>query len=122
MGFGRFTYLTKVLTGEFPFRGTRDTELGWSVVQGLRPAKPENASSIGFTDLLWSFVERCWDGDLKLRPKVGEVVTNLEKEAANWDGLMPPCPLAENVVSNPKEPMSESDTYEYCEFIILILP
>ena len=114
-----FTYFSQVLTGEFPFRGTRDTELGWSVVQGERPAKPENASSLGFSDLLWSFVQRCWDGDLKLRPKVAEVVTHLGREAGNWDGVMPPCPPTENVVSNPEEPISESDTLGYCKFSIV---
>ena len=65
-------------------------DLGFEVIEGLRPAKPENASSIGFSDLLWSFVERCWDGDMNLRPKVAEVVTHLGEAAANWNGLMPP--------------------------------
>lgn len=99
--------------GEIPFRGVRQAEMAWSVLQGSRPKKPENASSIGFSDSLWSFVQRCWDGDMKLRPKVGEVVMHLRREAANWHGLMPPCAPAENVALISEEPMS--DTMEHCE-------
>jgi len=115
-----FTYFAQVLTGESPFRGVRFTELGWSVVQGLRPAKPENASSIGFSDLLWSFVQRCWDGDSKLRPKVAEVVTDLKREAAGWVGLMSPCAPVENTVFDSEVPTW--DTLEPCEFAVLIFP
>ena len=90
------------------------------MVNGLRPTKPENASSIGFSDSLWSFAQRCWDGDMKLRPKVTEVVTCLDQVAADWDGLMPPCRPAEKVASR-SEPLT-SDTMNHREFTILILP
>ena len=104
--------------GETPFRGVQQTELGRSVVQGLRPTKPGNASSVGFSDLLWSFTQRCWDGDVKLRPKAAEVVTHLEKAAVNWKGLMPPCVQTENVAS--KEEML--NLIKESEFEILIFP
>jgi len=48
-----------------------------NVVRGVRPTKPENALAIGFSDPLWSFVQRCWNGGAKLRPKVAEVVAQL---------------------------------------------
>jgi len=89
------------------------------VHDGLRPTKPENAPSIGFSDPLWDFIERCWGGDMKLRPRVAEVVRRLEREAANWVGLMPPCAPVENIVSDSEGP--PSDTLEHCEFAILIL-
>ena len=69
-----FFYSVQVLTGEIPFRDVQQTELGLSVVQGLRPAKPGNALAIRFSDPLWGFVQRCWDGNVKLRPKVAESV------------------------------------------------
>jgi hypothetical protein len=100
-------YFFQVLTGEFPLRGVRPPELGYSVAQGLRPAKPVNASSIGFSDLLWGFVQRCWDGDMNKRPKVAEVVAHLKEAATNWNSLMPPC-VFEIVVSNYEEEMSDS--------------
>jgi len=90
------------------------------VVHGLRPTKPEGASSIGFSDFLWGFVQRCWGGDRNLRPKVSKVVTCLGKEATDWDGLMPPCTPAQNVASCSEGPLS--DTLEHREFDILILP
>ena len=82
--------------------------LGFEVVEGLRPAKPENATSIGFSDLLWGFIERCWDGNINLRPKVAEVATHLGEAAANWKGLMPPCIQAEIVTPGFKEQTSDS--------------
>ena len=111
-------YIAQVLTGDIPFRGVRQTELGFSTVQGMRPAKPENASTIGLSDSLWSFVQRCWDGDMMSRPEVGEVVTHLGEAAANWDGAMPPCVQAGYTATDSKERMPES--MQYCESDILI--
>ena len=110
----------QVLTGEFPFRGIGQIELGWSVTQGLRPDKPKDASSIGFSDSLWDFVQHCWDGDRKLRPKVAEVVTHLERAAADWRGLMPPCVQTANAFPSFKE--ETSNTMKFCEFTLFILP
>lgn len=88
------------------------------MVHGLRPTKPENASSIGFSDSLWNFTQRCWDGDYKLRPRVAEVVTRLGGEAANWDGLMPPCAPVENTALDSEGPTSV--TLEYCELTLIL--
>ena len=109
-----FTHMVQVLTGEIPWRGLRIAELEFKVVEGMRPAKPENASAIGFSDSLWDFAHRCWDGKMELRPNVAEVVTQLGRAAADWDGVMPPCVMVKNVASICKEPIS--DTMEYCEF------
>jgi len=107
-GYRLFTYITQVLTGEAPFRKIRQTELGFSVVQGVRPDKPENAVAIGFSGSLWRFVQHCWDSDRDLRPRVAEVVTRLGKAAKDWDGLMAPCVVVESVPSDSKEPLSDS--------------
>jgi hypothetical protein len=88
-------------------------ELGYSVVQGLRPTKPEGASAIGFSDSLWDFAQRCWDGDAKLRPKVAEVVTHLEEAAANWDGLMPPHVRVKIVASESEELLDSVNHREF---------
>jgi len=107
-----YIFFLQVLTGETPFRSVQQTELGWSVVRGLRPPKPENASAIGFSDPLWSFTERCWDGNMTSRPKAGEVVTHLEKTAADWNRLMPPCAVAEDIASTSERTLGST---EYCE-------
>jgi hypothetical protein len=114
-----FFYTVQVLTGDMPCSGVRQSDLEYSLVQGFRPARPENASAIGLSDSLWGFVQHCWDGDMKMRPKVAEVVTHLEKAAANWDRLMTSSVQAENVASGPSEPVS--DPMQHCESEILIL-
>ena len=110
-GFTFGLHLIQVLTGQMPFRGVRITEVGFSVFKGLRPSKPANASAIGFSDSLWSFTQRCWDGNMKSRPNVTEVVTHLALEAASWQELMPPCSQTDDVVCDPEEPISESMQY-----------
>ena len=90
------------------------------VIDGKRPDKPENASVIGFSDSLWGFAQRCWDGKMELRPKVEEVVTHLGEAAANWSGLMPPSVQTENVASEDVE--DTTDTVKYSELEILIPP
>ena len=117
-GYQLMTYIIQVLTGEIPFRGLGPTGSIFAVVKGLRPEKPENASAIGFSDPLWGHVQRCWDGDMNLRPRVAEVVTHLGRAAVNWDGVMPPC-KARAVASNSQD--LPSDTMKHCEFEILIL-
>ena len=92
--------------------------MGYAVVQGLRPNRPENSSAIGFSDSLWDFVQRCWDRDMKSRPKVGVVVKHLAKEAAIWHGVMPPS-KPETVVCV-SEPLS--DSRKGCEFETLVFP
>ncbi|KAF9644146.1 kinase-like protein [Thelephora ganbajun] len=96
--FGLVIY--QVLTGEIPFRQVPQAELGYSLVaRGLRPDKPENAATIGFSDSLWGFVQQCWRGNRDLRPRVSEAITHLEAAAMDWDRLMPPCVPADNTVS-----------------------
>ena len=115
-----FSYFVQVLTGEFPFRGIGQAQLGWSLLEGLRPDKPEDASSIGFSDSLWGFVQRCWDGDRQLRPNVAEVVTHLDGAAADWKGLMPPC--VQTAIAVPSFKEETSDSMRFREFAIFILP
>ena len=119
-GYPPFIYIFQVLTGRLPFPGLGMAEIVMNVVQGVRPTKPENASAVGLSDLLWDFVQRCWDGEVKLRPKVAEVVSQLGRATADWDGDMSPCAQARSVASAslelPPDPMSHR------EFKILTLP
>ena len=107
-GYPPFTYISQVLTGKPPFSGLGMAEIALNVVQGVRPTKPENASAIGFSDSLWDFSQRCWDGEMELRPKIAEVVSQLEKAASDWDGVMPPCAQVECTASAPLDPVSDS--------------
>ena len=111
-------YTVQVLTGGIPFQGLRLGEIAVNVVEGKRPPKPENASDIGFSDSLWDFVERCWDGKLESRPMVTEAVSQLGRAAAAWNGVMAPHAPIETVVSEAPEPISES--MAHCKLHILI--
>ena len=103
--------------GEIPFRDVQLGEFICSVVDDKRrPDKPKNASAIGFSDPLWSFVQRCWDGDMRSRPEVGEVVTHLGKAAANWSGLMPPSVQAEDAAPDSQEEIPDSAPMKSSEF------
>ena len=93
----------------------------YNVVNGKRPDKPQNASEIGFSDSLWNFTERCWDGQRGSRPEVGEVVMRLQGEAAqDRHRLMPPRIRVESTASDYTEEIR--DPMEYSELGILILP
>ena len=107
------TYTVQVLAGEMPYPNTGLFGIIFGVVEGLRPDRPANSSVIGLSDSLWDFVQRCWDHDVKSRPKIGEVVEHLAKEAAIWDRVMPPSePWNDVCVSEPV-----MDSRGCCEFI-----
>jgi len=93
--------------------------MGYYVLRGERPEKPENAAAIGFSDPLWDFTKRCWDGVREARPAAEEVVTRLRGAAANWGRVMLPCPQAEDVIYDSE---STSDSEDFSEFEISILP
>lgn len=94
--------------------------MGYYVLRGERPEKPENATAIGFSDSLWGFTKRCWDGLREARPTAGEVVAHLGAAAANWGKAMPPCPpQAEDVIYDSE---SMSDSGEFSAFEIQIFP
>jgi len=61
-----FTYTFQVLTSKLLFSGPGIAEIVMNVVQGVRPAEPENALAIGLSDPLRDFAQRCWDGEMKL--------------------------------------------------------
>ena len=90
-----------------PFHGIRQSALAYHLLRGKRPTKPENAPAIGFSDSLWDFARRCWDGPMESRPKVGEVVVHLKDAADSWNGPMPP----RSLVAFGPEGMPDSEPY-----------
>ena len=73
------------------------------VVEGLRPKEPENASAIGFSNSLWDFVQRCWSGNMELRPQVVDLVVHLGRAAREWNRPMPPHIEVEGITSIPRD-------------------
>jgi len=114
-----FAYTFQVLTGELPFPRLGVAEIAVKVLGGVRPNKPENASTIGFSDSLWSLARRCWDHKIELRPKAAEVVSQLERAVTDWDGVMLPCAQAEGVASTSLGPASDSAAHGRLQILIL---
>jgi len=60
---------------------------------------PGPRGEIPFPCLEIVFVRHCWDCKTKLRPRVAEVVLQLERAAGGWGGVMQPCIQVERIVS-----------------------
>jgi len=56
-----------------------------AVLKGVRPKKPDEAASLGFTDGLWRVVERCWMVDTDARPDVKTILHHLTHAASIWN-------------------------------------
>ena len=89
-------------------------------MEGLRPKEPENASAIGFSDLLWDFVQRCWHENMELRPQVADLVAHLWQVAREWNRPMPPHIEVQRVTSTSQDSMSGLS--ERCKLEGLIFP
>ena len=77
--------LRQVLCGAIPFYEiTRWFYVVREIMRGGRPAKPENATSLGFTGGLWEIIERCWLVDTDARPTLQAVLSCLSEAASSW--------------------------------------
>ena len=65
---------TQVFTGATPFDDRTPEEAMEAIESGEWPLRPTHPT---ITDELWGLMERCWDQDPLLRPKVSEVLTGL---------------------------------------------
>ena len=53
-------------------------------MKGVRPKKPENATQLGFTEVLWDTVKRCWREHRNARPGVEEILSCLDGAPPSW--------------------------------------
>ena len=75
----------QVLCGAIPFYNLRSPyDVMEEIMRGGHPAKPENATSLGFTAVLWEIVERCWSADTDSRPALQAVLSCLSEAASSW--------------------------------------
>ena len=75
----------QVLSREHPYHETNSLLVSELIRDGVRPKKPENAESLGFTEGLWNIVERCWLAKPADRPDVGTVLPHLNYATWFWD-------------------------------------
>ena len=66
--------LPKVFTGRPPFSELTTAVIISKVMDGQRPARPQEAQELGLTDLMWDITVRCWHQDPVQRPKMTKVV------------------------------------------------
>ena len=64
----------KAFTGRPPFSEFTNPVIISKIMDGERPARPEEAQELGLTDSLWDMAVRCWDRNPTQRPMMTEVV------------------------------------------------
>ena len=84
----------EIVTGVRPFglENFGESRMVYAVLDGMRPAKPENAETIGFGGGVWDLVEKCWMEDRTQRPDSRDVRQCLTV-AASWSPSVPPGPM-----------------------------
>ena len=76
----------EVLCGHHPYVMVQsDILVVNAIIEGVRPAQPEEAARLGFTEGLWRAVEQCWLGDRSARPDVEDILPFLNDATIYWD-------------------------------------
>lgn len=89
-----------------PFHGTKGRHLVFSIVNGTRPTKPEDATVIGLSDPLWELLQACWSGDRTQRPRIRDVEVQVGGAATRWEIPV----LSRGSVPFPRHPGDSQDT------------
>jgi len=66
--------LLKVFTGRRPFSEFTTLAITSRIIDGERPARPQEAQEIGLKDSIWNMTVRCWHKDPAQRPTMTEVI------------------------------------------------
>ncbi|KAH9930840.1 kinase-like domain-containing protein [Fomitopsis serialis] len=71
----------EVFTRKIPFPNVRsDGSVIRRIINGERPQRPMEATSLGLSDTVWSIMEQCWRADPSARPSMTDVIAQLEDE------------------------------------------
>ncbi|KAF9781558.1 kinase-like domain-containing protein [Thelephora terrestris] len=79
----------EVLSGQVPFPRCNNYVVIRKVLDGERPARPEGAKEVWFTNDLWRTLALCWETQARNRPSIGDVLEFLEQAAGTWKPLPP---------------------------------
>ncbi|KAK7026364.1 kinase-like domain-containing protein [Favolaschia claudopus] len=70
----------EILTGKIPFyECPSEIKVMLDVMAGKRPTRALSCSGTEALDCLWELMQRCWNGDQKIRPSATEIVRQLTK-------------------------------------------
>ncbi|EMD36226.1 hypothetical protein CERSUDRAFT_65942 [Gelatoporia subvermispora B] len=68
----------EVFSGLLPFHDCgHPGAIPWRVLSGMRPPRPAEALTVGLTDDVWELMQRCWQPDPRVRPRISDVLTCL---------------------------------------------
>ena len=74
-----------MLCGHIPYHDFPDEiAVIVAVMEGVRPKKPEDATHLGFTEVLWGAVKQCWSEDWRVRPSVEDILSYLNGASPSW--------------------------------------
>ena len=76
----------QAFTGRPPFSEFTAPVITSRIIDGKRPARPQEAQKLGLTDSVWDTTVRCWHQDPIQRPTMMEVVRVLRE----WSAFSPP--------------------------------
>ena len=66
--------LPQAFTGRHPFDELTTSAITPKIMDGGRPARPQEVQRLGLTGSVWDMTVRCWHQDPVQRPKMTEVV------------------------------------------------
>ena len=69
----------KAFTGRRPFSEFTTPVVISKIMDGERPARPQEGQELGLTDSMWDMTVRCWHKDPAQRPAMTEVIELLRE-------------------------------------------
>ena len=74
----RFTYCSKVFTGNIPFPNSTNVRVVIMISRGERPPRPPGGEGIGLGPTVWKLTEECWDQSPEKRPDLTSVLRRFQ--------------------------------------------
>ena len=79
----------EVFSGRVPFYQYPRLAIPGKVIGGSRPERPQEEEGVWFTDDVWEVLRRCWAPQPVNRPRIKDVLQDLEEASKSW---VPPPP------------------------------
>ncbi|CCL98659.1 uncharacterized protein FIBRA_00661 [Fibroporia radiculosa] len=90
----------EMFTGCIPFyENTRDPQVVFRVILGIRPERPALSTPLGLSDPVWDLMESCWHGEWQRRPRIPIVLQTLRGAFEEY-GIISARPAAWPLLAN----------------------
>ena len=76
--------LPQVLAHKRPFSPVLHYGVLGLVLAGKRPSRPTNHDILGLSEDVWLLMEKCWDLDPSIRPRVTDILVQFERASDDW--------------------------------------